>query len=973
MPREGAFAGAAPEVGMRYCGCGRRHASGEGQQHTHASVAHHRLHPVLRTDSLREDGGLKGAQEAALAWPGFWAYPFVYGSTARSPFVYGRGSMGDSFSVFSRGNFKNFCRLGAVVWWGLAWEGIPEGQYGSRRCQSRRRHGELRRACRALGFFGGRDVCRREPPICRMLAADSHSRARWEGLREALAKRYANAAEAYVAMGGRAGGEISLQQLERSLQDLNARVLGLRRGSTAVRSVDVHAILADVERSFQTGINFQQFASALAWEAKGPDVLRSKDMIASRVLVGAPGAALRLSRENEHPAASRGAHTATKRTTTPGPTSPLGTEGARDPRSLLFPEWKGKKWTGSRAPPAHFIQQQKRATALHSGEFICRCVSFLLLRVFLIHPLLLSAVSQDKNAKLLKSLNMSAKMDSIEAAEAKLTKLVQMDEAHKAQQREMEDAAKAAPVQHLIRTPKEPPKMSPPQRHQPPSPTANLHHPRSKSPAEKAEMLQTAGVAMSSKAAELSERLASLNSTVFQQKLSLAETEKNILLKERQEMQAQIRQMNQLQKQQQADMQNKITDQFGKAMKETFEQIKDVMKSIQGNDKKDLVSLNEAFEQRFRQELLYYADHTPQSTLLEQRAKKYGTIDVDLHNFLDSVVSVRSETEGKQGNGFFFNMYDTVEKLSSQMRQCRDHVDAGNLHSDQSPFLLNIINSVQYNPVLSWYTVDSQNFPNAGSVGALARLDPINGQDYVDDFLLELLIAIRLNQIFPVGPEHQSGHSILGSIMPIFFGAERPRDESRTYAAFPREKLHLLSSKPSIETARKAAELLHTVGVSTPENFLRLSVREAVGKILDYPGIWMDKHESKLDAQNEAAKMIIGLARAERAALVAKCVDHDRDPPRALEQGMSFDEPDGDDDESEDEEEDDFTRERKVATLTPYLFSAEQKDMFARLCHLSASTMPGNASVAFAVAVSLRQEPILAFSCRPPSLSSQFW
>ena len=111
----------------------------------------------------------------------------------------------------------------------------------------------------------------------RMLAADSHSRARWEGLREALAKRYANAAEAYVAMGGRAGGEISLQQLERSLQDLNARVLGLRRGSTAVRSVDVHAILADVERSFQTGINFQQFASALAWEAKGPDVLRSKE------------------------------------------------------------------------------------------------------------------------------------------------------------------------------------------------------------------------------------------------------------------------------------------------------------------------------------------------------------------------------------------------------------------------------------------------------------------------------------------------------------------------------------------------------------------------------------------------------------------------------------------------------------------------------------------------------------------------
>jgi len=206
--------------------------------------------------------------------------------------------------------------------------------------------------------------------------SDSHARARWEALREALAKRYANAAEAYVAMGGRAGGEISLQQLERSLQDLNARVLGLRRGSTSVRSVDVHAILADVERSFQSGISFQQFASALSWEDKKSDVIRSKEMIASRVLVGAPGAALRMSRENDHPAAERGAQPSAKRPASLAARSPVG-EGARDPRSLVFPDWKGKKWTGSRVPPAHFMQQQRRATALHSGtcatHLCCSC------------------------------------------------------------------------------------------------------------------------------------------------------------------------------------------------------------------------------------------------------------------------------------------------------------------------------------------------------------------------------------------------------------------------------------------------------------------------------------------------------------------------------------------------------------------------------------------------------------------------
>jgi len=525
-----------------------------------------------------------------------------------------------------------------------------------------------------------------------------------------------------------------------------------------------------------------------------------------------------------------------------------------------------------------------------------------------------TAVSQDKNAKLLKGLNLGAKMDSIEAAESKLNRLVQIDEAHRAHQKEIDDAAKAAPVQHLIRTPKEPPRMSPTPGRQPSSPPTHLPA-RPKSPTDKAEMVQNAGIAMSSKAAELSDRLASLNSTVFQQKLSLAETEKNILLKERQELQAQIRQLNQSQKQAQADMQNKMTDQFGKAMKETFEQIKDVMKSIQGSDKKDLATLNETFEQNFRKQLMYYADYTPQSTLRAHRANRYGPVNVDLHNFLDSVISVRSDTEGKQGNGFFFNLYDNVEKMSSaQMRQCRDHVDAGNLHSDQSPFLLNIINSVQYNPVISWYTVDSHNFPNAGSVGALARLDPINGHDYVDDFLLELLIAIRLNQIFPAGLEPHGGQSLLGSIMPIFFGGERPRDESRTHAAFPREKLHLLSSKPSIETARKAAELLHSVGVSTPEHFLRLSVREAVGKIMDCPGIWMDRYESKTDAQNEAAKMIIGLARAERAALLAKSVDEQRDPPLALTQDISFDQPEVEDEDSGDER-DEFTQARKVVCI----------------------------------------------------------
>ena len=477
-------------------------------------------------------------------------------------------------------------------------------------------------------------------------------------------------------------------------------------------------------------------------------------------------------------------------------------------------------------------------------------------------------MSQDKNAKLLKKLNLNTRMDAIEAADAKLTKLVEIDNAHKARQPQ-------EPSKPLIRQPKEPPRLSPTQVQSPsPPPASPLARPRS--PTDRAGMVQGTGVAMSSKAAELSERLASLNSSVFQQKLSLAETEKHILVKERQELQAQIRQMNQIQKQTQMDMQNKMTDQFGQAMKETFEQIKDVMKSMQGADKKDLVSLNEAYEHKFRREVLPMAaeGENHSTSLSDKRTKMYGALNTGLHNYFDSVMSVRAETEGEAvGNGFCFHLYDAVQKMRPEMKQTKDHIDAGNPHSTESPFLRAIVNTVQYNPVLSWYTVDSQDFPNAGSVGKLARLDPINGQDYVDDFLLELLIAIRLNQIFPAGADPQSRQSILGTIMPIFFGGEHPQRFSKSFKLFPREKLHLLSSKPSIETAKVAAALLHSVGVSTPEHFLRLSIREIVGKIMDCPGVWMDRYESKNESQIEAAKIIVGLSRAEGAALVAKTIE----------------------------------------------------------------------------------------------------
>lgn len=67
--------------------------------------------------------------------------------------------------------------------------------------------------------------------------------------------------------------------------------------------------------------------------------------------------------------------------------------------------------------------------------------------------------------------------------------------------------------------------------------------------------------------------------------------------------------------------------------------------------------------------------------------------------------------------------------------------------SSASRFLEGVVRTVQYNPVMSWYLIDERNEPNGGSVGRLARMDPLHEVDYVDDFLLEMLMALRLHQV----------------------------------------------------------------------------------------------------------------------------------------------------------------------------------------------------------------------------------
>jgi hypothetical protein len=122
---------------------------------------------------------------------------------------------------------------------------------------------------------------------------------------------------------------------------------------------------------------------------------------------------------------------------------------------------------------------------------------------------------------------------------------------------------------------------------------------------------------------------------------------------------------------------------------------------------------------------------------------------------------------------------------------------------------------------------------------------------------------------------------------------------------------------------------------------LRLSIREVVGKIMDFPGVWMDRYESKNEAQAEAAKMIIGLSRAENSAIVAKVVESrglgDRGAQaQVLETSVAEDEPvDFEGEESEDE--DDISRHQKVPQLAHF------RPVLAR-CHSKFSCGPVHAS-----------------------------
>ncbi len=69
-----------------------------------------------------------------------------------------------------------------------------------------------------------------------------------------VANRYQSAAEAFVALGGRAGFVLSNAAFHKSLRELSSKT---RQAKPAV-ILDVHGIMSDVERDFEGGFTFSQ-------------------------------------------------------------------------------------------------------------------------------------------------------------------------------------------------------------------------------------------------------------------------------------------------------------------------------------------------------------------------------------------------------------------------------------------------------------------------------------------------------------------------------------------------------------------------------------------------------------------------------------------------------------------------------------------------------------------------------------------
>lgn len=277
------------------------------------------------------------------------------------------------------------------------------------------------------------------------------------------------------------------------------------------------------------------------------------------------------------------------------------------------------------------------------------------------------------------------------------------------------------------------------------------------------------------------------------------------------------------------------------------------------NDRRLLDELERKLEERIEAELLPYCTDGANSTKLANRPQQFAC-----------VVGAGGPSSGSSDRQLGIKL---AEKLGQPGKEAIGDDKAGervwsygrlktpmDLHRPDSPALAALLTGGIFSPVCSWVQDDATGI--GGSVGELSKMDPLRENDWVDDFLLEVIMAVGIRDAlqYPI------------SFMPVWLSLSTlDEDKIKT---FPTKHLSSLSLKPSISTNAMALKLLTSAGVPVTPKLARMSIREAMATLASEPGVWLggqgDNVKTVLanDGLEHACNCIASLAKA-RALLPA--------------------------------------------------------------------------------------------------------
>ncbi len=241
-----------------------------------------------------------------------------------------------------------------------------------------------------------------------------------------------------------------------------------------------------------------------------------------------------------------------------------------------------------------------------------------------------------------------------------------------------------------------------------------------------------AAVAASPEALAFQARLSVLDAAVFEQRMAMAESERNALARERHELQAQLRRMEAERRRAQEDMQSQFAQQLA-TLAQTFDKVGQAVSRVAAPDRQERARRRAAYEERIRTELLPLADgpapnaaaasaatHSPggRARALGGGARQPGR--------WDCVFSC-----GEDGDGDALADGGPAERVRGTLRSERPDArlypeEGGSGPGGPADFLGAVRAARVFVPVCAWYATGADGEKGGGSVGRLSRLDPLS-------------------------------------------------------------------------------------------------------------------------------------------------------------------------------------------------------------------------------------------------------